>query len=171
MKNVVIACGMQRAYFHETGTCYFGEKTEILKVRLKDYLSGISKLEYHIFFIREIHQSNDSFFRETKSYGVVGSPDIEVPEVFKTFPNMIINTTRYNAFYKTPLESELNKIKPNKVYLVGVETHTNILFTAEELRNREYETIVPEALVTSEDDFMHACGINLLTNSLSVNIE
>ena len=65
----------------------------------------------------------------------------------------------------------LNKIKPRRVYVIGVETHTNVLFTAEELRNRGYDVKVFEALVMSDDDYLHALGITLLSNTLSVRIE
>jgi nicotinamidase-related amidase len=169
-KNVVIACGMQRAYFHESGNFYLKEKAEVLKVRLIEYFKSLNRNDTIIFFTKEIHQTNDSFYRETKTYGIVGSQDIEIPEVFKPYSNFIVNVNRYNAFYKTALESELIKIKPAKVFVVGVETHTNVLFTAEELRNRDYDVTVYEALVASEDDFMHEAGINLMSNTISVMV-
>ena len=170
MNNVVLAAGLQRAYFHSEGVRYLGERAEVLKIRLIEYFKTISK-NNTIFFIREIHQTNDTFYLNSKSYALVGTPDIEIMEIFKPYPKFIINTTRYNAFYKTPLESELKKINPKTVTLVGVETHTNILFTAEELRNMNYEVAVPEALVAAEDEYSHTMGINLLSNALSVRVE
>lgn len=169
-KNVVIACGIQRAYFHETGTFYLKEKADILKTRLIEYFKSLNREENIIFFTKEIHQTTDSFFKDTKTYGIVGTPDIEVPEVFKPYSNFMVNVNRYNSLYKTGLESELVKIKPAKVFVVGVETHTNVLFTAEELRNRDYDVEVYEALTASEDDFMHETGINLMSNVLSVMV-
>jgi len=120
-----------------------------------------------IFFAREVHQKEDPFYRTTKSHSLVGSPDIEIPEVFKPYVRLVLNTTRPSAFYMTPLESELHKVKPETVRVVGVETHMAILFTAEEFRNRGYPVIVPEALTASEDDYLHGLGINLLANALS----
>lgn len=168
--NILIAMGLQRAYFHPQGTRYLGERSDILKIRLDEYLKKVPH-DTVIYFTREIHQTNDVFFRNSRSYALVGTPDIEILEPFKQYPKFIVNTTRYSAFYMTPLESELKKIGAKMVTIVGVETHTNVLFTAEELRNRDYEVIVPEALVISEDDYMHAAGINLLSNVLSVNVE
>lgn len=170
MSQVIIACGMQKAYISSSCSRYFGQRTETLKERLKDYFTKVPK-DSIIFFTREVRQSNDSFFRTSKSYGLVGTPDIEIPEIFKPYPKFIINTTRHSAFYKTPLESELHKIKPSLVSLVGFETHTTVLFTAEELRNREYEVHIEEPLVISEDDFLHTAAINILSNTLSVLVE
>ena len=170
IKNVIIVCGAQKAYFHEKGSRYMGEKSEILKIRIIEYLKDLDRESNVVFFTREVHQVNDRFFQNSKTYGVVGSPDIEVPEVFKPYVKFIINTSRYSSFYMTPLESELSKIKPQKVFLIGVETHTTVLFTAEELRNRDYSVVSYEALLSSEEDFMHNLGINILCNTLSVDI-
>jgi len=168
--NVVLACGLQRAYFNSEGTKYLGERAEILKVRMVEFLKSVSK-DTVIYYIREVHQTNDTFFLNCKSYALVGTPDIEIPEVFKTYPKFIVNTTRYNALYRTPLESELKKLSPKIITVVGVETHTTILYTAEELRNIGYEVVVPEPLTCSEDDYLHTAGINFLSNTLSVRVE
>lgn len=168
--DLIIVCGVQKAYLSPTGSKYLGEKSETLKVRLNDYLRGIDRSEHYILFVREVHQAADSFYRDHKTYATVGTEDIEIPELFKPYPRLIVNSCRPNAFYKTPLDSELAKMKPRKAIVVGFETHTTVLFTAEELRNRDIEVTVLEALTTAEDDYMHACGINLLSNTLSVDI-
>jgi len=170
-KNVVIACGMQKAYFSKKGRKYLGENVDTLNVRIQDYLQGLNKGYTEIFLVREVHQTNDTFYSGTSSYALVGTDDIEIPEVFKPYAKVIINSSRPSAFYRTPLESELHKVKPDNVYLIGLETHTNILFTAEELRNREYNVTVYEQLVMSEDDYLNDLGINILSNVLSVRVE
>ena len=170
MKNVIIGCCLQRAYFNKNGMHYLGENAEILKVRLQDYFRKVKDGNHIIFFLRELHRANDTFFRTTRSGALVGTPDIEIIEAFKPYPKFIINISTYSGFYMTALESELHKIKPQKIFMVGVETHTSVLFTAEELRNRSYDVVVEEALVASGDGYMHAAGINLLCNSLSVDV-
>lgn len=170
MKNVILACGLQRAYFNKQGSRYLGEKSEILKIRLIDFFQSMDLSSYVVFFMREIHRADDIFFQGQKTYGIVGTPDIEIPEVFKPFAKFIINTSRYSGMYRTAFESELNKIRPKEIHIVGVETHTTVLFTAEELRNRGYHVIGYEPLMLSEDDFLHSLGINMLSNVLSVDI-
>jgi nicotinamidase-related amidase len=170
MDSIVLALSLQRSYFNPDGTRYLGERADILKIRLLDFFNSLPS-DKVVYFTREIHQTNDSFYQSIKSHALVGSPDVEIVEAFKRFPKFMVNTTRYSAFYMTPLDSELRKYAPKTVILVGVETHTNILFTAEELRNRGYEVIVPEALVAAEDDYMHAAGINIMSNALSVQVD
>ena len=168
--DVVIGLSLQKSYLNKDGAQYLGESAEILKERLKDYFKLVDN-RHTIFFTREIHQTDDSFYRGTRSHSIVGSSDIEIVECLKPYPKFMINTSRYSALFMSPLESELRKTGAKRVYLVGVETHTNVLFTAEELRNRGYDVTVYEHLVNSQDAYMHAAGINLLSNVLSVDVE
>jgi len=169
--EVVVACGIQHSYFGKSGTRYMGERADVLKVRLEAFLKEQKERGSVIFAAREVHQPNDQFYRSMKSHAMVGSVDVEIPEVFKPYVKFVVNTTRPSAFYATPLESEIHKLKPDKIHVVGVETHMAVLFTAEEFRNRDYEVVVPEALTASEDDFLHALGINLLANALSAVVQ
>lgn len=168
--DVVLGLSLQKAYFNKDGSQYIGDNADTLKIRLKEYFNLIDN-KYIVFFTREIHQTSDSFYRSTRSHSVVGSSDVEIVETFKPYPKFMINTSRYNSFFMTPLEAELKKTGAKRIYIVGVETHTNVLFTAEELRNRGYEVTVYEPLVASQDAYMHAAGINILSNVLSVDIE
>jgi len=170
MSDLIIGMGLQRVYFHPQGVLYLGEKARILQVRIEKYLESAGNHAI-IYFTREIHQVNDTFFQTIKSHSTVGSPDVEIMETLKRFPKLIINTNRHSAFYKTPLDSELSKIHTKKVTIVGVETHTLVLFTAEEFRNRDYEVVVPEPLVMAHDDYLHSAAINIMSQSLSVNVE
>jgi nicotinamidase-related amidase len=168
--NLVIGCGLQKSYFNPKGSRYLGEKADILDVRLKSYFKSLNLSEIMVYILREVHQPNDSFFSNKKSGSLIGSEDIEIPEFYKSYCKFVYNIIRYNAFYKTPLDSEVYKLKPEKVYIVGVETHSTVLFTAEEFRNREYNVTVIEPLVTSKEDYLHAVGITLLKNFLTVDI-
>jgi nicotinamidase-related amidase len=169
--KLLVCCGLQKAYFSPKGSRYLGEKADILDVRLKSYFKSLNLNEFVVYLIREIRQPDDTFFLNQKTGSLVGSEDIEVPEFYKSYYKFVYNAIRYNAFYKTPLESEVYKLKPEKVYMVGVETQSTILFTAEEFRNRGYQVSVIEPLVTSSDEYLHAIGVTLLRNYLNVTIQ
>ena len=169
MSDAVIGLSLQKSYLSKAGAQYIGDQAEALKVRLKEFFKTVDK-KNTIYFTREIHNTNDIFYRNSRSHAIVGSSDIEIIETLKPYSKFMINTSRFNALYMTPLESELKKAGFKRIYLVGVETHTNVLFTAEELRNRGYEVIVYEPLVASQDSYMHAAGINVMSNTLSVEV-
>lgn len=171
MKDIVIGCGLQYAYLNEDGSKYMGERSDVIQTRLKQYFKGLNKDAVIVYIIREVHRSDDEFFSYEKTSSTVGTADIHVPDFFKAYTRIMVNASRYNALYGTLLESEIYKNKPDRITLVGFETHTMILFTAEELRNRGYSVDVIEPLVTSQDDYLHAAGITLMRNFLGVNIE
>jgi len=166
--DAVIACGLQNAWFSKKGSMYLGDRADVLKVRMESYLREQRARGGLIFGVREVHHASDTFYRRGRSHSVVGSHDVDIPEAFKPHLKLIVNATRPSAFFATMLDSELGKARPERVHVVGLETHMAVLFTAEELRNRDYEVVVPEALTSSSDEYLHALGVNLLANSLSV---
>jgi len=170
MSNIVVACGLQKSYLDPQGTCYLGDRVQGMEVRWLEFLKESKSKGYKIFFTREIHNNDDGFYKGLRTHSMVGTLDVDIPEKFKPFIDYIINTNRFSAFYETALGSEIYKLKPKEVIIVGVETHTNVLFTVEEFRNRGYDVSVIEHLTLASDDYLHAIGVTILGDILSVNI-
>lgn len=169
--NIVIAFKLQKTYFHPEGSKYFGDRADTLNVRLLEFFKKLDLTKNVIYFVREIRSTDDKFFGSQKTHSLVGSKDVEFLESFKPYIKFIINVSRYNAFYKTMLEAELTRINPDMVTLIGVNTNDSILFTAEELRNRGYNTKIIEPLTASEDEYLQSLGVILLKNLLGVDVE
>jgi nicotinamidase/pyrazinamidase len=165
--DVLFVMNAQNSFLSERGSVYMGERAEILKVRLKDYLSGFpgSKI-----FFRESHAPGDTFFSADKTHSVATSEDFSVHESLMKFANFFIDKTRYSAFFDTPLETNLKHNKVKSVGLVGLETHTSILFTAEELRNKGYEVTAIEPCIMARDESLHSFAITLMRHYLGVKI-
>lgn len=144
-----------------------GEKAEILKVRLKDYLSSFKK---EIVFFREKHAEEDDFFISDKTHSVANTPDFLITKTLKKYGRTIMDKTRYNALFDTGFEDLLLKKRIKHIGIVGVETHTSVLFTAEELRNRCYDVTVVEPCVMSRDDHLHGFAITLMRHCLGVRV-
>jgi len=157
----------QNSFFSNEGRIYMGDKAEVLRVRLIDLFSRFNK---EIIFFREVHATEDKFFTTDKTHSVANTPDSFIHKDFKKFGQTTIIKTRYNAFFGTVLEDILLKRNLNHIGIVGVETHTSVLFTAEELRNRGYEVTVIEPCVMSRDDYLHSSAITLMRHSLGVRI-
>jgi nicotinamidase-related amidase len=145
-----------------------GEKAEILKIRLADFLSTFSKMKV---FIREKHATEDAFFINDSTHSVATTEDFQVHESLKKYVDRFYDKIRYSAFYgNDQLETFLKLQKVKTVGVVGVETHTSILFTVEELRNRGYEVTVIEPCAMSRDDYLHGYALTLMKNCLGVRI-
>lgn len=157
----------QNSFLSKEGSVYMGEKAEILKIRIIDYLSNFNKKR---IFFREKHIPQDSFFVMDKTHSVATMNDFKIAKDVKSCADIFMDKTRYNAFFKTDLESILSREKANHIGLMGVETHTSVLFTSEELRNRGFEVTVIEPCTMARDDYMHSSALSIMRNFLGVRI-
>jgi len=144
-----------------------GEKAEILKIRMKDYLSNFNGKRV---FFREQHAVNDSFFVGDKTHSISTTEDFQIEPSLKPYADLFFDKTRYSAFFGTNLDSFYSREKIDSVTLIGIETHTSILFTAEELRNRGASVTIVEPCTASRDDYLHASAISLMINYLGIRI-
>lgn len=165
--DVLLVMNPQNSFLSETGHVYMGERAEILKIRLIDYFSRSTK---KIIFFREKHALEDEFFISDKTHSITNTNDFLICDSLKKYASDIMDKTRYNAFYETSLERTLLQLRAKHVGIVGVETHSSVLFTAEELRNRLYEVTVVEPCVMSRDSYLHGYSITLMCNLLGVRI-
>jgi len=166
MDAILVACA-QNSFLSKNGPVYMGDKAEILKVRLVDYLSSFSGTR---IFLREKHTAGDSFFICDKTHSITASDDFQVCEELRKYADYCSDSIRYNAFFETTLDLMLRQKKINRVWLVGVETHTSILFTAEELRNRGYDVVLVEPCTMARDDYLHGFAISLMFHHLAVKV-
>jgi len=166
MEILVVMC-LQNSYFDPKGSVYMGEKAEALKVRLEDYLSTYPNKKV---FFREKHGEADEFFAGDKTHSVVNTHDFHIFEPFKKYADIFYDKERYSGFFNTGFEIYVKKEKVSSAIIVGLETHTSVLFTAEELRNRGVEVSIIEPLLAARDDYMHNAAISIMTNHLGVRV-
>lgn len=172
--KILMVLNAQNAFFDKDGAVYLGEKADILRIRLVDYISTFNGKR---LFFREKHSKTDRFFTTDRTHSIATTreseihPDFKIPSSLREHADEFYDKTRYNAFFRTGLEDYLKREKASDIELVGVETHTSILFTAEELRNRGYDVSVIEPCTGSRDDFLHGAAISILRNSLGVRIK
>jgi nicotinamidase-related amidase len=165
--DVLLVMNPQNSFLDKTGSVYMGEKAEILKTRLADFLKDFSRPK---IFFRELHRTEDSFFSADKTYSISTTNDSLVEESLKKYANIFMDKTRYSAVYETQLDAQLKQMGAQKIGIVGVETHTSVLFTAEKLRNMNYDVTVIEPCTMSRDEYLHGYAITLLQHYLGVQI-
>ena len=165
--DVLLVMNPQNSFLSEKGSVYMGEKAEILKIRLNDYLGCFTKKK---IFIREKHTIEDRFFISDKTHSITNTEDFNICESLKKYADYNIDKTRYSALYETSLKQLLLQLRVKDIGIVGVETHTSILFTAEDLRNLLFEVSIIEPCIMSRDNYLHDYAINLMRHYLGVRI-
>ena len=157
----------QNSFLSPQGSVSLKEQGDVLRIRLRDYLSKFPRKK---LFLQEKHAPDDAFFSSDRTHSIATTDDYSVHPDLKKYADFFYDKTRYNAFYESPLEGFLRQQKVKDIGLVGLETHTSILFTAEELRNRGYQVTVVEPLCMSRDESLHGFAITVMCHSLGVRI-
>ncbi len=67
-----------------------------------------------------------------------------------TAKDLFVLKPRHSAFYQTPLDELLAKLKPRRLILTGIATDICVLFTANDAYLRGYELWVPSDCVAAE---------------------
>ena len=78
--------------------------------------------------------------------------------------------TRYSGFFRTGLSKILEDLQPEAVHVVGVCTNICVLYTVEELRNRDYRAIVYQKGVASFDEEAHRWALKQMQAVLGVEL-
>jgi Amidases related to nicotinamidase len=165
--DVLLVMNPQNSFLDKAGTMYLGEKAETLKVRLADLLKDFARPK---IFFREVHAMEDNFFSADKTHSIATTSDVLVEESLKKYADMFMDKARYSAVYETRLDTQLKQMGAHKIGIVGLETHTSVLFTAEKLRNMAYDVTVIEPCTMSRDDYLHGYAITLMKHFLGVKI-
>ena len=165
--NIILVMNAQKSFLSPTGSVYLGERAEILKVRLADFLSSC---ETEKVFLREKHALSDEFFRTDVTHSVVNTPEFHICDELIKYANTVEDKIRYDALFKTGLKDRLVRSKVKRITMCGLETHTSVLFTSESLCNLGYEVEVIEPCCMSRDVHMHDYALNLMRHALGVRI-
>lgn len=164
--DILLALNLQNSFLNKNGSLYLGEKAEILKIRISSILSLFKGKK---LFIKEIHGEKDSFFTSDKTHSIVSTDDCLFDKDLVNFADLKEDKTRYDALFGNNVETIIKQHNTKNVHIIGLETHTSILFTAESLRNKDYEVTVIEPCIMSRSDYLHGAAISIMRHYLGVS--
>jgi nicotinamidase-related amidase len=106
-----------------------------------------------LIFLADTHHPDDREFEIFPVHCVQGTPEAEVvPELQPLLRDgTLIRKRRYSGFFETDLEGRLMIARPRRVTVVGVCTDICVLHTTADLRNRDYQVVVPARAVATFD--------------------
>jgi nicotinamidase-related amidase len=109
-----------------------------------------------VVFVCDSHRPDDPEFQLFARHCVKGT---EGARIISTLPveekDIVIEKTRYSAFYSTGLEKTLRKHRVDVVHIVGVCTSICVMDTVGDLRDRGYPVIVYGDGVADFDEEAH----------------
>ncbi|MCX7702487.1 MAG: cysteine hydrolase [Planctomycetota bacterium] len=172
MKKVLFVVDMLKAFLKEGSALYCGEKSRSIIPFVRKKIEEFNSRDEFVFFICDRHKKNDKEFERFPAHSIEGTEEAElVDELKNSAKNCVyIYKRRYSGFYETVLDEHLKAIKPDLVEVVGVCTNICILYTVEELCNRDIKVRVFREGVASFDEDAHNWALKQMKTVLGAEV-
>jgi len=172
MKKVLLVVDMLEGFLRKGYPLYCGETAEAIIPFVKAKVQEYAKANELVIFIADNHSPDDEEFKKFPAHCVRGSKESEVIEELKGIAKreLLIPKTRYSGFFGTNLEEILKNEDPELVEVVGVCTNICVLYTVEELANRDYKIRVYKQGVASFDQSAHNWALKQMESVLGAEL-
>lgn len=183
MTKVLLVIDMLNDFIALEGALCCGEAAREIVSAVARRVNAYVKNSMPVIFICDAHAEDDLEFKQFPPHALRGSWGAKViPELLELLDSKsrvyFVGKKRYSGFYGTDLEKiliaiareEKKTLSELKVEVVGVCTNICVLYTVEELRNRDIETVVPAEAVASFDISAHTLSLEQMRAVLGVQI-
>ncbi len=173
MKALLIV-DVQRDFVDPGGALYF-EGAEKVVDYIVELVEKFKKEELPIITTQDWHDENDREFEVWPRHCVAGTDGARLTEKLEKAlegyeKHYSVKKTRFSAFYKTNFEDLIKELGIDEFEVVGVVTNICVMFTVEEIRNRDIPVRVHEKGVTSYDEELHRFAIRQMKEVLGAEI-
>lgn len=154
--KALLVIDMLNDFIDPQGTLYCGESARRIILRVRDLVDSFAAGRQLIVYLRDAHDPNDKEFQLFPPHAIAGSWGGQViPELTPPPGALVLDKTRFTAFYRTDLERVLAEAHPEEVWVSGVVTSICVMDTVGDLRNRDYTPVVPVEAVADFDPQFH----------------
>jgi len=172
MAQVLLVVDMLKGFCREGRPLYCGPSVAPIIPFIRRLIDGYNQREETIVFICDSHDPDDLEFQMFPPHCVRGSEEAEVIDELQGLARneVVVPKTRFSGFFGTNLEELLAGIAPDLVEVVGLCTNICVLYTAEELRNRDYAVRVYRRGVASFDAGAHMFALQQIEKVLGAEV-
>jgi len=173
--RVLLVVDMLNDFMSENGALYCGPGAAKIIEKVSGIVETFTSGGEPVIFIMDAHEPDDLEFHRFPKHCVKDTPGAEIIRELASVITSgskveLVRKNRYSGFYNTNLEEILQRIKPDEVHVVGVCTNICVLYTVEELCNRDYKVIVYRNGVASFDEEAHQWALKQMETVLGANI-
>lgn len=174
-KKVLLVVDMLNDFIRQDGALSCGRQAlDILPLvveKIREYVSA----GLPVVFIMDAHDPEDPEFQRFPVHCVYGTPGArlinEIEHEVEEYSFAIkVFKSRYSGFFRTNLNTIIRDLDPDLVEVVGVCTNICVLYTVEELRNRNYRVVVYGDGVTSFDPDAHRWALKQMEAVLGAEV-
>ncbi len=170
----LLVIDVQRDFVDPNGALYFKGAESVVEPileRVREYKSrGLP-----VITTQDWHDPEDREFEVWPKHCVAGTDGARLTEKLEMelegYENHhAIKKARFSAFYKTNFEDLIKELGIDEFEVVGVVTNICVLFTVEELRNRDIPVKVYTKGVKSYDEELHEFALRQMKEVLGVEL-
>ena len=165
---VILVVDMLNGFLCEGFPLYCGAKARAIIPNVVATLDNNPR--FPRVFVCDSHKPDDLEFKMFPPHCIEGTEEAELIGELQGYSGPRVKKRRFSGFFGTCLEEMLSKYGFTTVILMGVCTDICILFTAVDLRNRDYEVIIPVNCVASFDEDAHEFALCHMQKVLGVNL-
>ena len=169
--KILLVIDMLKDFMDSEGVLYCGEDSEKIIPFVKNKIQEFKDDNYPVIFIADSHKENDKEFEMFPKHCIKGSEGAKILEELLIEDALVVKKSRYSGFFNTKLEELICSYGKNVgVHVVGVCTNICVMYTVEELRNRDIKTYVYKDGVASFDLEAHEFALHQMESVLGAEI-
>ena len=155
-RKALLVIDMLNDFIDPRGSLYCGEAARsiipVVRARIDRFLAANEP----VIYLRDAHAPDDREFELFAPHAVKGSWGSDfIPELAPARGTIVLDKTRFSAFYRTGLEKALEDAAAEEVWVTGVCTSICVMDTTGDLRNRDYTAVIPVDAVADFDQAAH----------------
>ncbi len=173
--EALVIIDMQNDFVSKDGKLFFDNARTVVKP-IVELIDDFKERNALIITTQDWHGKDDTEFNKFPPHCIRGTRGSKIIKEIRAAlvgykPWIKVKKTRFSAFYNTEMDNILKEYKIDKVGIVGVMTNICVLYTAEEFRNRDVETVVYKKCVATNDQKIQEFTLDQMKNILGVKIE
>jgi nicotinamidase/pyrazinamidase len=161
---------MLRDFLDPGGALDCGDAARAIIPFVRDRIAAFRAAGDTVVFACDAHEPDDPEFLRFPAHCVKGTRGADIVEGLVAAGDPVIRKRRFSAFYGTDLEELLQLLAPEEVHVVGVCTNICVLYTVEELANRDFKTFVYRDGVAGFDALAHRLALGQMEGVLGAGL-
>ncbi len=159
-RKSLLVIDMLNDFMDRRGALYCGDPGRRIIPVIQSLVRWFNRDGHQVIFLRDAHRPDDQEFDRYPAHAVKGTWGSEIiPELQPPKGSLVMDKTRYSAFYGTDLANVLDEYRPEEVWVTGVVTSICVMDTAGDLVNRDYHVVIPVDAVADFDPEFEAFAL------------
>jgi len=154
--KALLVIDMLNDFVERGGALDCGDRAREIVPFIRRQIEEFHREKQLVVFVCDSHRPDDPEFQLFPRHSIKGTEGARIiPALPVGEKDMVIEKTRYSAFYSTDLDKTLRKHRVDVVHVVGVCTSICVMDSVGDLRDRDYPVIVFRDGVADFDEEAH----------------